>query len=29
MTLLTYFIGGMIGALLINYALMRYTDDDD
>ena len=29
MTLLTYFIGGMIGALLINYALMKYTDDDD
>jgi hypothetical protein len=29
MTILTFFFGGMIGAVLINYLLMKYTDDDD
>jgi hypothetical protein len=29
MTILTYWVGGIIGAVLINYLLMKYTDDDD
>ena len=29
MTVLTYIIGMTIGAVLVNFLLMRYTDDDD
>ena len=29
MTIFTYVVGVMIGAVLINYTLMRFTDEDD
>jgi hypothetical protein len=29
MTIFTFIVGGMIGSVLINYLLMKYTDDDD
>ena len=29
MIIFTYWICGMIGALLINYLLMQFTDEDD
>jgi hypothetical protein len=29
MTILTYWIGGMIGAIIINYILMKDTDNDE
>ena len=29
MTIVTYAIGMMIGAVLVNYLLMRFTDEDD
>ena len=28
MIIFTYWIGGMIGTLLINYLLMQFTDED-